>query len=332
MARIAIIGAGLTGLALAHGLREAHAVTLFEKSRGCGGRMATRYAGDYEFDHGAQFFTTRTAAFRDFLKPLIDAGQVGPWPARFAELSGPEVTATRRWSDEYPHYVGVPRMNAIGRALAAGLDVHLETTVTEVTHSAAGWSLRGGIDGISAPLPGTYDMLLVTAPLVQTLRLVGEQPGLAHVVGDRSMLGCYALMLGFGETPATGFDAALVREADVSWISVNSSKPGRNAAATVVVHATNRWAEANMERSKDAVIEHMLSEVHRVSGIDGHAAAHCDVHRWRFANLPKQSGPRCFFDRRRGLGVAGDWWIRGRIEAAFVSASALLAEIAAAET
>jgi predicted NAD/FAD-dependent oxidoreductase len=74
MKRIAIIGAGLSGLVLARRLGDIAQVTIFEKFRSVGGRMATRYAHDYEFDHGAQFFTARTLEFREFLQPLVDDG------------------------------------------------------------------------------------------------------------------------------------------------------------------------------------------------------------------------------------------------------------------
>ena len=76
MAKIAVIGAGLAGLTVARELSQYHQVTVFEKSRGVGGRLATRYAGDYEFDHGAQFFTAKSPQFQAFLKPLIDQGVV----------------------------------------------------------------------------------------------------------------------------------------------------------------------------------------------------------------------------------------------------------------
>ena len=52
--RVAIIGAGMAGLAAARLLREAGAgCMIFDKSRGLGGRMATRRAGDFSFDHGS---------------------------------------------------------------------------------------------------------------------------------------------------------------------------------------------------------------------------------------------------------------------------------------
>ena len=44
---IAIIGVGMAGVTCARTLRQAgHNVTLFEKSRGLGGRMSTRASGN----------------------------------------------------------------------------------------------------------------------------------------------------------------------------------------------------------------------------------------------------------------------------------------------
>src|SRR3546814_6562189 len=57
--RVAIIGAGISGLACARRLRDAGLeATLFDKSRGIGGRLATRRANpgnpEVAFDHGAR--------------------------------------------------------------------------------------------------------------------------------------------------------------------------------------------------------------------------------------------------------------------------------------
>ncbi len=323
MARVAVIGAGLTGLVVARALGESHDVTVYEKSRGVGGRLATRYAGDFEFDHGAQFFTARTAAFREFLAPLIEAGHVAPWQARFAEFSGPEITSSRRWDEDYPHYVGVPRMNVIGKVLAPGLDIRTGARVTSTAQTDAGWSLT--IECTSrGEERADADWLIVTAPLEQALNLVPGRVALESAIAGRTMLGCYALMLGFDVSPALPFDAALVREADISWISVNSSKPGRAAAPTIVVHATNRWAEANMELELDAVLAHMVAELTRVTGFAADAAVHKDVQRWRYANSPKATGATHFLDTDNHFAVSGDWWIRGRVESAFSSANGLL--------
>ena len=63
MIKIAIIGAGLSGLSAAHFLKDHVEITLFEKVCSVSGRISTRYSGPYFFDHGAQYFTVRTRFF-----------------------------------------------------------------------------------------------------------------------------------------------------------------------------------------------------------------------------------------------------------------------------
>ena len=69
MTRIAVVGAGMSGLVVARRLAAFGNVRVFEKSRGPGGRMLTRYADAFEFDHGAQYFTARSNAFQAFCSP-----------------------------------------------------------------------------------------------------------------------------------------------------------------------------------------------------------------------------------------------------------------------
>ena len=101
---IAIIGAGMAGLAAARLLQQAGArVALIEKSRGVGGRMATRRVGALQFDHGAQYFTARGQAFKAAVEDLARDGAAAPW-----------------FDDAH---VGAPGMSGAARALAQGLEI-----------------------------------------------------------------------------------------------------------------------------------------------------------------------------------------------------------------
>ena len=69
--KVAIIGGGLSGLVLAKNLDDFSKVTVFEKSSGVAGRMATRLVEPFDFDHGAQFFTARSESFKNFLSDFL---------------------------------------------------------------------------------------------------------------------------------------------------------------------------------------------------------------------------------------------------------------------
>ncbi|QLC25932.1 NAD(P)-binding protein [Parasphingopyxis algicola] len=319
MTRIAIAGAGLAGLALARALADRAEITLFEKARGVGGRMATRYADSWQFDHGAQFFTAQSEAFQAFLAPLIERGTVARWDARFAEFVGGEQTAEWQWDGERPHYVGAPKMNALAKYLAADLDVRLGTRIATVEWDGDGWALNAE-DGARL---GRFDWFVSTAPAPQGRALMPSVFAHRDAMGAPDMRACYALMMGFEDPLPVDWDAAHVGDADISWMSVNSSKPGRDTAPSLLVHSTNAWAEAHLEDDPDTVTAHLLAEASRISGHDLAGAAHIALHRWRYANLPRQEGSEALLDPDERLAACGDWCIHGRVEAAFTSATAL---------
>ena len=295
-------------------------MTIFEKSRSVGGRIATRYTGGCEFDHGAQFFTARSAAFQAFLQPLIEQQVVANWPARYAELERSKVVATRQWDDENPHYVGMPRMNAIGKWLATELDVRLLTTVTRLERRNNRWLL---VDAGGSAL-GEFDWVVVTAPAPQTTALLHASVRIRQHSEVARMHGCFSLMMAFEQPLVLPWQAARVRQADISWVSVNSSKPGREKKFCLVVHSTNAWADAHIDDDDESIITHLLAECVDVMGVDVNKAASCSMHRWRYANINAADGPGCCIDTGMQLAACGDWFIQGRVEAAHTSAVALV--------
>ena len=317
MVKIAVIGAGLSGLTVAHRLQSVADVTLFEKSRGVGGRIATRYADPHRFDHGAQFFIAKSQAFRDFLQPLIEQGVVQMWHARFAEFVGSDMLRCSQWNEEKPHYVGVPGMNAIGKYLAADLSIQTQTTVARCIHDGR-WQLWDDHDQHL----GHFDWVVVTTPVSQAIDLIPNDVVSAWQLSEVHMQACFSLMLGFVETVDLPFDAALVREADISWISVNSNKPGRDKAYTLLVHSTNAWADRHIDDNQADVRAYLSEQTHRVTGLDVSQANYVDLHAWRYANIGRQHRSIAI-DTHKQIAACGDWTIQGRVEAAFTSASAI---------
>ena len=322
--KIAVIGAGMAGLAAARALSPQHEVVVFEKSRGVGGRIATRQHDAFFFDHGAQFFAAKTPGFRDFLTPYLHTGVVSIWKGHFQERDRQGVLSEREWQDEPAHYVGMPSMNAFPKALAEGLEIRWHTRIQRLERTSAGWSLSAEDGGQFVG----FDWVIAAIPVAQARALLPEELAFTSRLSDYQMQACYSLMLGFDMPIAGAFHAALIHHADISWISVNSSKPGRNAQTTLLVHSTNRWAEAHVDLPRAQVIEHLLQETEVHVGPVVHQAVHVDVQRWLYANAEKRvDADPCLLDRDRQVIACGDWCIHGRIEAAFLSGQAAAAAI-----
>jgi renalase len=126
-------------------------------------------------------------------------------------------------------------------------------------------------------------------------------------------------MFGFQNSLAIDFDAALVRGEDISWISVNSSKPPRDQAFCLLVHSTNKWSDEHIVDDRNQVMEYLCQQTSEIIGHDVCKADHIALHSWRYANIQKQMGETYLIDQNENIGVCGDWLIQGRVEPAFTS-------------
>lgn len=312
--KIAIVGAGLAGLTAAQRLRPHAHVQVFEKSQGVGGRMATKRLDIFEFDHGAQFFTARNKVFKTWLKPYIRYDMVRPWYAHFAELDRNKVTHQREWHEEFPHYVPTPKMTSLCQSIAQDCDVKLNCKIEQMNFDNT-WTL---IDSEQKAYEG-FDWVLIAMPAEQAAQLIPDSCEFYQAIKQVDMAGCYSLLLGLSEPLNLSWQAALVHHANISWISMNSSKPGRKSHPAYVVHSTNHWAQAHMDDDIEQVQAMLLDEFCSVTEIDcqPHIAA-IHTHRWRFANIEKHE-PMTMVDSRLKLAAMGDWSSHGRIEAACLS-------------
>ena len=312
--KIAVIGAGLAGLNLARLLSDVAEVVVFEKSDKLCGRMATHESNGFSFDHGAQFFTAKNPAFKSFVKELEAEAVVAQWNARFVELEPANMQSQRTWDSEFPHYVGIPAMNSIGKYLAKNLDVRFNQLITGIKKIQSSWFVE-----TSSSEYGPFDWVVVTIPAAQAHDILPEIFYPKMHLQDVTMQPCFALMLGYDMAKSFDWDAAFVSNSILSWVSINSSKPNRNAPFTIVAMSKNDWAHENFERQDASVMAEMLAELARISGQKLDDAAYLKLKRWKYANAFKKDEPLELIDYASQLACCGDWCISGRIESAFIS-------------
>lgn len=324
MKKIAIIGAGISGIIAAKELSKKYDVQIFDKSRGVGGRVTTRYTDKYNFDHGSQFFTVIDERFQSLVDELLKNDILDIWQARFVEIENRKIEARRQWSDKkHIHYVAKPKMNQMPKFLAKDLDFKLQTRIASIVKESDKWLLHDE-NGNSQ---GLFDFVITAIPPLQANDVVPDQILYKSKINNYKMLGCYSLMIGFNEPLNINYDAALVKGDDISWISVNSSKPERADNYCLLIHSTNKWAEENIELENPKAQEYLLGVSEKVMGCNLSHHDYINIHKWRYANINQQNDDKFLLDKENNFASIGDWLIRGRIESAFVSAMDLVEEI-----
>ena len=324
--RLAIIGAGFSGLILAREL-DGHAdVTVFEKSSRVGGRIATCDGEGFQFDYGAQFMTARSRAFKGYLKPLITAGHVNEWHPRTTTLGDDRKSYGRDWYE--PHYIAVPSMNMLCQLVASGLNIMVNTEVQLLKRISAGWLLRDSNNTYHGP----FEWVVCAIPAPQAAGLLPASFVSYEKVAHTTMLSCYSLLLGFSRVPKIPWQAAVVKNSPIGWLAWQPSRPGRDNRAGLLLHSTNNWAEQHRNASPTCVQQILWCELERLMAKTMPELEYSRLHLWHYANIEiseevSSDNEDCLIDHQLRLGVCGDWLMGGRVESAYLSGLALAKEL-----
>jgi hypothetical protein len=344
--RVAVIGAGLTGLACARTLLDNGVdVVVFERARAPGGRLAPGSASELSVDLGAQYFTARDRRFRRFVTSWLDDGLVARWGGRIGAIDGRGGEPVE--TEPLDRFVGTPHMNTVALHLARDLTLRASHRVDRIERRDDRWILHGvvGQRGISlGPRDsgsdprveiGAFDALVVCLPPPSAHELlVDVDPTLAASIAHVSAEPCVAL--GFEPKDpdvlrSFPFDGLFVgrdedRERAVSWIARDSSKPGRSRAETWVVHAGPEWSRRHLTSPREELERALLDELGRLLGAPRLEANATTSRRWSNARSSFAFDHPMFDDVAR-IGVGGDWTSGGRVEGAFLSGVALAGRI-----
>lgn len=311
---IAIIGAGMAGLSAARALSDAgHSVTLFDKSRGSGGRMSTKRTDTGDLDMGAQYFTGRDSHFRHALQGWIDRGWVTEWSPRLFIRNENELVES---PDDQQRYVGSPRMTSLSRGLLEELKLVSQTRITGLQRTAdERWELQDD----AGTTHGPFDRVVVATPAPQAAPLLTSAPHLEQAAAQVEMQPGWTLALAFAEPLDTAVEACFVRVGALDWISRNSSKPGRKGLDTWVLQSNPRWAMGNLEAEQVQVCCELRSALAEVLNIALPEPVFEHAHRWLYARSANSCNWGALAAPEKGLYVCGDWCLGGRLENAWIS-------------
>jgi hypothetical protein len=293
--------------------------------------MSTRETELGGFDHGAQYFTAREPAFQRQVAIWRRAGLVELWKARLVTLDAGVATAAGLSGQRF---VAVPGMNALGRHLAKDIDVRTGQQVRRIESYHGGWLLRVSAETVAIDASaGPFDAVIVATPADQAVALLESVPTMASQAGRASMAPCWSLLLGFEHGLKLAYDGAWVKNSRLAWIAHDASKPQRRPGEHWVCHASEEWSTEHLEDDPERVKEKLLRAFHAATGSDVQPV-YAAVHRWRFARAVEPLPSAYLWDPQLRIGASGDWFAAGldgagRIENAYLSASALAESIAA---
>lgn len=298
-----IIGAGLTGLMLARGLHHAQRkVTVLEKSKGVGGRLATRRFENAKFDHGAQFYS-----LKEPVQSLHDLWQkqgiVSPW-------------FQRDGADCFNSPLG---MTALAKELATDLHVQLETKVLKLSKDENRWRLS-----LENTKELDADNVILTAPLPQALELLkASAVGYGAGLNDIRYAKAVVALIELSSAIDIGADHAGYEESagPLIFSIADQQKKGISKSPAITVTLSAEASERFYEASENAAKELVVSELKKRFAT--FVPIKIDIKKWRYAQ-PLKTADSLYAEPEAQLFLAGDAFGGPSLNGAARSAKALL--------
>ncbi len=325
MLSVAIIGAGCSGLAAAHELRDAgYAVTVFEKSDNVGGRAATRKRQGFIYDYGAQYIKSGssvsvsliTGRFR--LADLIDIGK----PVWVFDRHGhiqegdPVQNAEPKWNYR-------SGLNALPERMAQGLDIRPQTRIDHLRQKITGWSL---FDDAGHHL-SEFERVLISIPASQAVELIeaseiadAQREGICALLRKASYNPLISVMLGYRPAPQARPYYALVntdKAHAISWLAWEHEKvPERvpKGAGLLIAQMAPQYSRDHWNLPADEIISDVANRVATLLDEKLNNPIFTDIYRWRYA-LPAEKADAQQLNALTlpmGLAFCGDAFVGGR--------------------
>lgn len=303
--QVAVIGAGISGIACARTLADAGLdVVVLDRGRHLGGRMAVRTDHGRAVDIGASYFTVADPAFEALVRSWVERGLARPWTDTFGVYEQGQSRASTgpmRWA-------GTGGLRSLVEDLATGLDVR-QVQVSQV-----------------GPGP-TIDRERVLAAVLampdpQARRLLHPHLTAEAAALSASFEPVLALTAAW---PSRGWNEELngmfVNGDDqLSWIADDGRRRG-DGAPVLVAHSTPATAAVYLDVPEEAT-QPMLAALCRILDI-GDEPSWTQLRRWTYAR-PTGTRSERYLLSDASIGACGDGWSdKPRAEAAYLSGVAL---------
>ncbi|NCG26192.1 MAG: NAD(P)-binding protein [Verrucomicrobiales bacterium] len=295
--KLAIIGAGVSGLAAAWALKDADwEVFVFEKSRGPSGRVATRTVHGIRVDHGANYFKIDSPLLEELvLRELPNEGLIQiPGNVYLFNKESVVFKGDMRINEEikWNYRNGI---SELGKRIATVSDAKIikQTRVVGLEEiSDSSWEIISE-EGKKC---GVFDAIIFTPPAPQVLELISESKNLPSLSDLKGLLGeskfhrQFSIIMGFDQRIGRPSDCCAMLNEDrrhpISWLGFEDAKSGRVGigASVIVAQMSPEWSMSYYDSCEDIIYNEALAEVSKLIDVPPSGPLWKSKQRWKYAH------------------------------------------------
>ncbi|NBX67752.1 MAG: FAD-dependent oxidoreductase [Proteobacteria bacterium] len=301
---VLVVGAGIAGLTLARNLvRHGMKVTVFDKSRGVGGRLASRRGGGLTWDHGI------VALHPSDIPPEIYVD----WKS-LGILESRKDQASMSW-------ICPEGMTQLPKALEQGVDVVRDAKIDLIRIGPGGkvWMIR---DDSGTWHYGNKLVLAVPAPQAELLLEASFPQQMVSLKESLAQIKYRPTLTVLATVSRKKYpELSLKAVSPIEMIIENGEKGIKMGTGALTIHLNEAYSVKNFELSEQKVLREIKSLVASKMGIE---ISNLVLKKWRYSQVTHAlEDPFLSAKLTSPLFVIGDGFCGGGLKGSLMSASSL---------
>ena len=321
MSSFCVIGSGISGATIANLLNKKYSVDLFDKARGPGGRSSfKRFDKAKGFDHGTQYISPKTPAFKKFINILIKKKILKNWIGNHLFLN-----KVKKENKNHLKIIGRKGNNDISKYLLKNIKCYFQTELKKINYKEKKWLLTFS-DGSEK----IYDKLILTCPFAQLSKLSKRFIKAPFIKKKVKMDANITVMIVVKKTNSN-VSSYLFDDKILGWAAKENSKKRFKLNQDLwTLQSTHDWANKKINKNRENQNQNskiLIDRFFKLTGIKKTKILFYLNHGWKYSSNPNPLKIKSYWNSSLNFGVCADWFVGPRLEAGWISANDLYKKI-----
>ena len=321
MSNFCVIGSGISGATIANLLNKKHSVDLFDKARGPGGRASFKRLDKTKgFDHGTQYISPKTLAFKKFLEKLIKKKVLKNWSGKHLFLN-----KSKKEIKNHKKIIGRKGNNDISKYLLKNIRCSYFHELKKIDYKQKKWFLT-----FSNGEKKIYNKLILTCPFEQLYKLSKKFIKSPFIKSRVKMDANITVMIVIKKTKSN-ISSYFFDDQILGWAAKeNSKKRFKSNNDLWTLQSTNLWANKKINKNRENKEKNskiLIDRFFKLTGIKKTKILTSLNHGWKYSSNSRSLKVKSYWNNKLNLGVCADWFVGPRVEAGWISANDLFKKI-----
>ena len=321
MSSFCVIGSGISGATIANLLNNKYSVDLFDKARGPGGRSSFKRLDKTKgFDHGTQYISPKTPAFKKFINILIKKKILKNWVGKHLFLN-----ENKKENKNHLKIIGRKGNNDISKYLLKNVKCYFQTELKKINYKEKKWLLTFS-DGSKK----IYEKLILTCPFAQLSKL-SKRFIKAPFIKKKVKMDANITVMFVVKKTKKNVSSYLFGDKILGWAAKENSKKRFKLNQDLwTLQSTHNWANKKINKNRENKNQNskiLIDRFFKLTGIKETKILFHLNHGWKYSSNSNPLKIKSYWNSSLNLGVCADWFVGPRLEAGWISANDLYKKI-----